>query len=561
MRLSWSRIVFLGVLAATCLAGIGRSYAQGSGDVKVSLQLKDADLMVATDMLAAKSGVQFIMEPSSEPFAKVNLSLKDVSLEDAIRYVCQAAGAIAHKNESGVWVIGHVKPEVAAPVAAEPAAPKPKVLKRFKLMKADPRTVYNQLLFNEIEDPVSGLRRMKEYQNLSRISSPSLVNPSRVFLQSANMPVQTTTSNPASPLTGVETGNQIAIPGTEAGQQQGIGGGSFGGGYGGGQGGFGGGGGRGGFGGGQGGFGGGQGGFGGGGGLGGGQGGRGLSGGLLGGTTSSIDYITYDPTDNSLLVRGNEDELRDLQNYISMFDQAPQQVLVKVEFITTSTGLQKDFGIDWLYQRGTMMLGNTPGIFATAGDPFFLNWQSGDVTATLRALLLQSDGKVVNAPILRTLNNEYAYIEESVTTTIFINQVISTGTQILTEPTPVPLSIYTGLDIAPRINGDGTITMYLNPTISDFGTIRTGPDGSQIPDQDSQSIGVVARVKDGQTIVLGGMVRKTDQGTIQKFPILGDLPIIGQFFTKRSINTDHEELLIFVTPTIVSDEDNGGLAP
>ena len=116
------------------------------------------------------------------------------------------------------------------------------------------------------------------------------------------------------------------------------------------------------------------------------------------------------------------------------------------------------------------------------------------------------------------------------------------------------------LSITPRINGDRTITMNLQPQISGFGQLKRGPDGQEIPDILTQFISVVARVKNGETIALGGMTNKVDNYSESRIPILSDLPIIGQLFRGRNTTTSSSELIIFVTPTIVED-DNFGLGP
>ncbi len=103
--------------------------------------------------------------------------------------------------------------------------------------------------------------------------------------------------------------------------------------------------------------------------------------------------------------------------------------------------------------------------------------------------------------------------------------------------------------------------MFLTPQIQDFGQLRRGPDGSEIPDRLSSSIAVVARVKSGETIALAGLTRKSDQGSESRFPILGDLPIIGQFFRSNTRQKGQQELIVFVTPVIIEDEDLGGIGP
>ena len=93
-----------------------------------------------------------------------------------------------------------------------------------------------------------------------------------------------------------------------------------------------------------------------------------------------------------------------------------------------------------------------------------------------------------------------------------------------------------------------------------LGQFRRDADGNEYPDTSFQFIAVVARVKSGDTIALAGFTNKSDTGSGTKFPVLGDLPIIGQFFRSSNREKNYSELLIFVTPTVI-DEEEGGIGP
>jgi general secretion pathway protein D len=468
-----------------------------------------------------------------------------VTPEEAVRYVCQAAGAHFRRDESGVFIISHSKPIVEPPKEVT-TAKAPRRLVRIKLTKSDVRDVYNQVLYGIPMDSSRGFEDLKRFQNLTRDNANSVFG-SNVNFVNAQGPAQTfgpanapTYSSSAS----VSSSNDIAIPGeasNQIGGRGGVGGGGFGG-----QGG-----GIGGQGGGIGGQGGGIGGQGG--GIGGGQaqliGGQGLVG-------DSIDFISYDPTDNSFVVRGNEDDINELQTYIALFDVAPRQVQVKCEFVTTTEQLERSFGTEFLFQRGTVFAGTRPGAFVRTGDPVFLNYATGNITARLRASLFEGSGKVVSAPILRTLNNQPATIFSTIQTTIFINQTTVTQGAVVTFANPVPLTAQTQLTIAPRINDDNTITMFLTPQITNFVGSSRGPNGEQIPNIVSQGISVVARVRNNETMVLGGLTQKNDDVGQNRVPVLSELPIIGQFFRSSTRSRSNSELLIFVTPSIVEEDDS-----
>jgi type II secretory pathway component GspD/PulD (secretin) len=152
------------------------------------------------------------------------------------------------------------------------------------------------------------------------------------------------------------------------------------------------------------------------------------------------------------------------------------------------------------------------------------------------------------------MNNQPASITARTSTTIFLTQIQATPSGNITTTSPQTIQATTGLAVTPRINNDGTITMFLAPQVQDFGQIRHGPNGNDVPDTVSQQISVVARVHNGETIALGGLNRKTDLATFRRFPILSELPIVGQFFRQKVATRDDTELIIFVTPTVIEDD-------
>lgn len=545
MRLNWTRMTLGVALVVGLIAAPIAGYAQTSQDVRVDLTLRDADMMAATRLLTAQTGLQFIVEPTEDPFPKITLSLAGVTAEDAIRYLCQAAGAFFKRDDNGVYIISRskpVRPDSVAPTV--PAVPPKLKLAKIKLMKADAEDVYKQIRGIAF-DPMRGFLEMNRLGEITDAALNNDYDPGGIFILGPNgegAPTFTPvgTQSYAQPRTGGESGGStIQLPG-EAGNQfgeggdvgggQGFGGGAQGGGQAGGQAG------------------------------GGAQGGGGLPrGGLI---PQGITFLSFDPNDNAIIVQGTDEQIRELQDAIAYFDVAPRQVVVKVEFVTTSNSLNRSLGFEFNYSRGPLFLGPRPGTFARAGDPFFLAYSTGNVSMRVRHLMQEGFGKVVSAPMLRTLNNQPAVVRQTVQTTIFLAQSTAVaGGTVFTTFNPQQYTVNTQLAVRPRINGDGTITMFMNPTIQDFGQIRRAPNGQEIPDRLTQTVQVVARVKSGETIVLGGLTRKTDLGSAQRFPILGDLPIIGQFFRSSTKERNVSELLVFVTPTVIEDDENYGLGP
>lgn len=523
--------------------------AQDDGELRVDVNLKDAPMVSAVRFLSARTGINFVLESTSEAYNPVTLQLTKRTPEEAIQAICLSAGAYFRKDESGTYIISKKRPE-AAPT---PVAPTPKSLRqliKIRLVKADPQSVFKYIAAGIAYDSMDMINDTKRFVNATKASS--LDTPTQQitsYLQ--NNPNLLDQAKPKSYNPQLPTGagsNDITIPGESANQFGGGAAGGFGG-AGGGQGG-----GFGGAGGGQGG------GFG---GAGGGQGGGGNAGQFAGRglIPPSIDYLSYDPNDNSIIVRGTDEDIAELKRYIALFDVAPKQVIVKVEFIATSSSLQKSLGYEFNYERSSVFFGPNPGSFVRSSDPVFLSYATGNVTMRMRALIQNGAGRSVDSPILRTLNNQPAFVQSSQSTILFL-----TGSQIINNVAvstqqAFPYVAQNSLSVTPRINGDDTVTMFLSPTVQQFGQIRRSSNGQETPDIITQQINVVARVKSGQTIALGGIVHKTDAGTSVKYPILGDLPLIGQFFRADRRDINNSETLIFVTPTIVEDDENGSIGP
>lgn len=544
-KLNW-RLRSLALAAAVCASGC-LAFAQDSAlQLRVDLYLKDADLLGATLALTRQTGIQFVIAPSSEPFNKINLSLKNRTAEEAIKYLCEAAGAYAVRDENGVFTIRRGKPEeaVKAPLP-EVKVKRPSIIKKIPLMKADPKTVYDMLVNDYVFDPAEGFVQMQRFANSTRTNDLPRLGPSLSVFgsqgQSATTYPMTNIGQPSStqntgaggttPTNATDGTSSIVLPG-ESTYQAGLGGGG-GGGFGGGQ-------------------------PGGGGNQPGGQGNQNTTlnpgDGLV---PDGIEYITYDPTDNSIVVKGPDDAVAALQRVIAFFDVAPKQVIIKVEFVTVGSKVFKSLGFNWTYARGGIVAGGRDDTFLVDG-PVFLNYATGNIVTRLRTALSTSASRTVDAPQVRTLNNQIASVAFSSDVTVFINQVVNGPGGVIVIPQPLTYTATTQLVVRPRINGDGTVTVGLTPQIQGFRGFTQGPDGQQIPNRFTQAINVVARVKNNETIALAGFGNKFDDTSQNRFPILADLPIIGQFFRTNRTQKDSSELLIFVTPQVVDEDDTTG---
>ena len=539
------KMKFVTVAIGAVIAASFAAAQQQSDVTRLNVNLKDADLVTATKMVTERTGLQFMFR-STKAFNKVTLQLKDQTADDVIRYICDAAGAFVTKDENGVYVISATKP-MADPINID-SRPAKKIIKKIKLLHAGADEVYARVVLSRVLDPMA-----RQAENLRAINfAKQMVSGTDFGAKSSGVfdsissynryqPSQTNTSKPVVS----DSGNNIVTPGEEGGQRGGGGGGFSGGG-----GNLGGGGGQnnggGNFGGGQ------------------GQGGGTQLTGGQGLVPESIDHITFDPTDNSLIVRGtSEEDINQLQNIIAQFDIRPRQVQIKVEFITTTENLDQSLGFNVNYSRGTVIAGMAGSDFLRASDPVFLTYASGDAVFRLRTRLAEGSGRVVTAPIIRTMNNTPASVFAFTNDWILTSTTTGIGNNIITTVNPQQLTLGTGLAVTPRINADNTITMGLTPSVTNIvATRQVSSSGTsfELPITANQQVSVVVNVKDRETIVLGGLNSESTNTTTTRVPVLSDLPIFGQFFRTSKKGKASNELLIFVTPVIIEDEDTG-IAP
>ncbi len=347
-----------------------------------------------------------------------------------------------------------------------------------------------------------------------------------------------------------------------------LAGGGRGGGGGGGRGGAGGGGGggRGGAGGGGGGGRGGAGGGGRGGGGGGGRGGGGGGGGGVGGGSlaqfmpEDISDIVAVPILNGLIIRGSEEGVNKLIEFIKMIDRKPQQIIVELQSVAVSTSMQKRFGIQWFCTVGNTTI--QPLGFDPGGGSLRIGYAGhNNFQATLAYLLTTGQGKVTDAIRISTMNLLPAY--NSVVEQFPLVQVGGVaggglgGAGVQTVSVTY-LNLVTQLSILPQILGDGTINMVV-PYVKTSRTGKVTVPLANFGSYDAQiittnSLLTTVNVRDGETFVVGGFVGGNEEQSELRLPLLGDIPWIGQLFTQRTRSFNETETLLFITPRIVKEE-------
>lgn len=303
---------------------------------------------------------------------------------------------------------------------------------------------------------------------------------------------------------------------------------------------------------------------------------------------------TADTKTNTLIVTDSLEGQLSTENLIAQMDQRPRQVLIETKIVEINANSGLNYGVQWDYQgvqtgkiggqQGTSLIGTTisprkatsptlnpldqnanitEGLGASgrgtgvalAADRVFGALTLGRITnnfilnATLTAAASEGKAKILSEPKIATLNNQPANINVTTQIPYVTSNVASTGVQTQTVS-----YVTTGiqLTVTPSINADGRITLQVNPNVSQpSATAAASSTGA--PAVDARTANTTVLVRDGETIVIGGLITDTLQDTISKIPLLGDIPILGWLFKKKSKTRVRAELLIFVTTRILPD--------
>ena len=256
---------------------------------------------------------------------------------------------------------------------------------------------------------------------------------------------------------------------------------------------------------------------------------------------------------NALLVRGTREELDEFREMLNLLDIPQKQVEISTKWIDVQTTAAEALGIDWAVTNGAweiFNLGFAPAEAANNG----IRYGRGRWWAELGALVNNNQATVINEPRVVCMNGMPGTIafETEIpyfSATISFNQFGQRTVDYTSDSVTVTNELY----VVPQINPDDSVKMLLAPQLEDqVGTVE-GPNGERIPIVTSQYVETMVRVADGETVVLGGVIRSDESVNVRRTPLLHEIPIIGKLFQSKRVEKTNSELLIFVTPKIVRD--------
>ena len=282
---------------------------------------------------------------------------------------------------------------------------------------------------------------------------------------------------------------------------------------------------------------------------------------------TSRGSINYDQRTNAVIVRDIESNIELMENVIKILDNVTPQVYIEAKVVETTISNTDNLGVDWTVKASAAgskhpttwpfdtgnnryIVGQFPS--TTSTDFTYGTLNASQMSAVLELLSSRSDTNILSNPRIVTLDNQTARI------------VVGTQYPIPTytyneEQAKLQVSGWEYKDIGiifevtPHVNNAGFVTLDMEPKITailDFVTVEN----TQLPRLSTEEAKTRVMVKDGETLVIAGLIKDQVTDTKSHVPFLGDIPLLGKAFQKSEVSKSKTDLLIFLTPHIITPE-------
>jgi len=260
------------------------------------------------------------------------------------------------------------------------------------------------------------------------------------------------------------------------------------------------------------------------------------------------DHIKTSSEQNAVILSGPAEVLKKFREDVKKFDIPAAQIMIEVLMVEFSDSSASEFAanLEWT-NSGNQFKSNGP-----YGEIVFrtLDTLPTKFSAQLKAYVNAGKARVKANPRIATVSGQYASIFIGKQRYLSQQVVVSTNSGDYSgETTKNNIDAGVKLEITPWTGGDGVIIADVKPEIS----VLSAPDATTgLPDKSSRRANTTVMVKDGHTIVIGGLNQSEKMRNETKIPLLGDLPVVGQLFRSHQDKTSTTEMVIFITPHVLT---------
>lgn len=278
--------------------------------------------------------------------------------------------------------------------------------------------------------------------------------------------------------------------------------------------------------------------------------------------TKGIATIKIDERTNKIAVIDYPYKIKEIENIINEFDEKTKEVIIDAKIIEITLSDEFKMGIDWeswlrknLDFKSSFAPGVSPQtqwiIGATNID------RTGKYKAIVEALRTIGNTKILSSPRIAAVNNQEAKILVG-TKEVYVTQTTSLGSSgtAVTADAANFVDVGIKLYVTPVINADGYVTIRVRPEVSSVPSFyEYGTPTKKIPIVSTSEAETTVMVKDGTTIIMAGLMKDKKEKTINKIPLLGDIPLLGHVFRKTNDKVTKTELVVLLTPRLFSGDE------
>jgi len=264
-----------------------------------------------------------------------------------------------------------------------------------------------------------------------------------------------------------------------------------------------------------------------------------------------------------VIVTDYPSRLREVEKFLAKVEETVQrQVFIEAKVIEVVLNDNFQLGIDWRLVPNIMNMGlggfvrqsltGTTDYAANKG--FQVGLANNDLSALVDALSTQGKIEVLSNPRVSTLNNQKAIIKAAIED-VYFDVTVAAGTPPITTATPKYITIGVILDVTPQIDSDGSIILDIHPSVTEKIRVTTYSDtGQQAPVISVRETQTIVRVREGQTVLIAGLMQSKEKETLSGIPCLMNVPVAGEAFRQTYKDKTKTEIVILITPTIYTGQ-------
>ncbi|WP_345328388.1 secretin and TonB N-terminal domain-containing protein [Novipirellula rosea] len=238
-----------------------------------------------------------------------------------------------------------------------------------------------------------------------------------------------------------------------------------------------------------------------------------------------------------------------VEEYIAQVDRAPRQVIVEAHVLQVELGEDNRHGIDMsnmLRIAGSPIKLEAKNFTKGGTQPTgVLSVEGRDLNGVIEAIKSTTDSKTLASPKIAVLNGQQARIQVGGQ----IGYLLTTTTQTSTLQSVNFLDVGVILEVTPTITDDGQIVMQVNPEVS-TGRINTT---TSLPESETTQLQTRIMLADGEAMLIGGLIKETNNNGQSRIPWLGDLWLVGKLFQRHELQRERSEIIIALLPRILPD--------